>query len=193
VQDTHGGKWNTMVVATAVAWAIVPIVWGIAAALARTEPWEGTPVALYGVGSVVLLGAGALTLIIFVKNRSRASTPVLAAIGLGVVGLGVAASVVSWAIPLWATVYGVGMVLVAGSGVLRRVAAIMGVAFLGSTAAFSALTVLEVGTADRYGDYPIAGAVAIALATLGPALALLSLARSTDTNTALAPDPVVAS
>lgn len=173
----HQTKYATLPVLAALSWVTVAAMWGASAWAGRTRPWEETPQQFYMIGAIALLAAGLMTLIVVVEARSRAIRPTVASIGVGVVVLGVAASVVAWAVPLWTTVYGIGMLLVVAGGSLRRPATLMAAAFLSSTGAFILLTALQVGTPDRYGDYPVAGAAAVILGTLGPAAAMAIHAR----------------
>jgi hypothetical protein len=173
-------------------WLIVLALWAVSALLERRQPWEGTPQLLFSVGALVLTASGVVMLLVMYSGRAAASHPRLAKVGLGIVGLGVVASLVAWAVPLWATIYGIGMVVLLMGGVLPAASKLLAASFLGSTVAFIALTEIEVGTPNEYGDYPIAGLIAVALATLGPAIVMWLVAHraaESEATVALASSP----
>ncbi len=96
--------------------------------------------------------------------------------GLIVSCVGVAATLVAWALPLWMTVIGVGLVMVAiASG--RRFVALLA---LGQVAGIAALFVgiaAEVGEPDGYGDYPAAVGIALIATAAITIVALVEFTR----------------
>lgn len=160
-------------------WVVVASAWFASMLLERTRPWEGIPQQLFMLGAAALLGTGVVVFLIVLEARHEAGRPVLAKVGMVLLALGVAASFIAWAVPFWAAVYGVGMTVLAVAGLLRRTTGLLAASFLGSVVAHVVMTALKVGTPDAYGDYGVAGAAAVLLATIGPALALGQLARET--------------
>jgi len=163
---------------SAAAWLVVPVAWETSRLLERTRPWEGSPRVAYVIGAAAALTAGALMLGLVIVATAAAPRSKQMWVGIGLVGLGVVASLIAgWAIPLWATLFGVGMLLIAAAGRVRTPGRIIGTALLASTAAFVLLSALKVGTADSYGDYPAAWSIATWLGTLGAAVGMLVWAR----------------
>ena len=164
---------------SAAAWLVVPVAWETSRLLERTRPWEGSPRVAYVIGAAAALTAGALMLGLVIVATAAAPRSKQMWVGIGLVGLGVVASLIAgWAIPLWATLFGVGMLLIAAAGRVRTPGRIIGTALLASTAVFVLLSVLKVGTADSYGDYPAACSGATWLASLGAAVGMLVWART---------------
>ena len=106
--------------------------------------------------------------------------------GLIVSGVGVAATIVAWALPLWMTLLGVGLAMVASASAPRerRTVALLAAGQLIGMAALVAGIVAEVGQPDEYGDYPAAGGIALIVTAVVTIGALIELARTS------APQPV---
>ncbi len=86
--------------------------------------------------------------------------------GLVILGVGVVFSIISWALPLWMTVQGVGMLLVSLAILPKRVApraasVAYGSGMLIGAILFGVLTAMKVGTPDQYGDYIVAWDIGI--------------------------------
>lgn len=156
----------------AIGWAIVPVAWSITVVLDRTSAWDDSPVQVYMIGALGLIGAGVFTMLVLSRiavPRTRTGTWALV-----VGGLATLASVVSWALPLWMTLWAVAAVLAAvAASPARYPMTIFATSMALGVGAFAALTVLEVGTPDSYGDYPVAAVTSFIVATVGAVLAML--------------------
>jgi hypothetical protein len=148
---------GTAAVAGAALW-VAAAVYGAFAIRLDTE-W--LPSYLFFV--VLVVGASAMTLLTTAALRERhGGLGWVGLTGLIVLGAGTAfAFIATWAIPVWLAVQGVGLLLVALAmwplGVAPRGATIAyGAGQLVGVAGFALLRYLEVGTPDRYGDYPAA-------------------------------------
>jgi hypothetical protein len=136
--------------------------WLLAGMLEVAIDGESWQIYYYGFSLAVLV-AGVLTVIAMVGLGKRVG-------GLGSVGLigvivtsvGVLLSVVAWAAPLWMSVQGIGLLLIAiavlraGTTVPRVGVMLTASAFLIGPIVFFALDALEIGWQDSYGDHPLA-------------------------------------
>jgi hypothetical protein len=159
----------------ALLWLTIPVAWSVATVLDRTRAWEGSPSQAWMVGWAALIGAGGLTLWTVVRNFDGSRVPdSLAIAGYTAFGLGLAASVIAaWALPIWMTLFGVALLLLArGMGSQRRITQLIGGAMLGGVVLQLVLTLLKFGTPDTHGDYPIAWTSGTIVATLGAAAGL---------------------
>jgi hypothetical protein len=155
---------------SAVAWTVVPITWMTAAVLERGRDWEGLPSAVWGIGWLALVVAGAATVMAVVRTRDRTDRRGLRRGGIAALGAGLAVSAIApWAIPVWSALYGVAMLLVAASGRGGAAARLTGFAFLAAVGSLIVLTALRVGTPDSFGNRPVAWTVATIIATVGAA------------------------
>ena len=151
--------------------------------------WLGQSVAddwdtgLYLVWSACVLVAGGLTFVATLGLRRRGATSgVLATVGLVILGVGVVVSIVSWAIPAWMTIQGVGMLLVTLAIWPKAVAPRLAVAAYGSgmligVILYGVLTASEAGTPDKYGDYPLAWETGLVVGLVIVAAGLLGIGR----------------
>jgi 4-amino-4-deoxy-L-arabinose transferase-like glycosyltransferase len=141
-----------------------------------SDDWE-RPYALYTLGLVL----GALLIVAAATSMTRQNArPRLRMVGLVICGLGVATTIVAWALPLWMTVLGAGLALLAiaaGPRQRRAVVALAGAQLAGLVALFAGIAA-EVGQPDEYGDYPAAGGIALIVTAAVTVLALIDLARS---------------
>ncbi len=137
------------------AWILFAIAWQLSNILERSMDFEGPPRTAYMVGyAAALVGACALVIVTAVRLDDASRSPRFLA-GLVVLVAGAAAVVlIGWALPVWATVLGLGAAL--ASTRLGRPGRITAIGFLGSTAVFFAMSALRVGEVDVYGDYPAA-------------------------------------
>jgi hypothetical protein len=146
------------------------------AALAAAGLWLAAAATLWFASEVVndwdgaffiyiafVVGASAMTLMTTAGLRGRlGGLGALGLAGLIIAGIGVAASlVVGWALPLWMTFQGVGYLFVALAVWPMRVAPRLpmigyGSGFLLGSVTFTIVRVLEVGSIDQWGDYPLA-------------------------------------
>ena len=156
----------------AAAWVTVPIAWGVATLLDRTQPWEDTPQRWFLLGWTALMAAGAMTTL--VVGSSRGDRPRLRTAGVVTMILGVGVSAgIGWAVPIWTTVFGVGLALLAISARAEPSTWLMAGGFMAATATFFAIQALGLGTPDVHGDYPAAWTTATILAAAGASLGLL--------------------
>lgn len=122
---------------------------------------------IYLVWSASILVAGAFTFVATLGLRQRHETfRRSGTVGLVILGVGVVLSIISWALPLWMTVQGVGMLLVVlamlPKGVAPRAASVAyGSGMLIGGVLFGVLTAMKVGTPDQFGDYPVAWDIGI--------------------------------
>ena len=140
------------------------------------DGWEG-PYLVFAVALIVgaLLVVVAAALLTQQGGRRR-----LRMAGLIVSGVGVAATIVAWALPLWMTVLGIGLAMVAAASAPRerRTVALLAAGQLIGMAALFAGIVAEVGQPDEYGDYPAAGGIALIVTAVVTIGALIELART---------------
>ena len=117
---------------------------------------------VYLVWTVSILAAGVLTFVATLGLRQRHSTAgTLGTVGVVILGIGVLVGIVAWAIPGWMLLQGVGMLLVVlairSEGLVPRPASLAyGSGMLIGVATHVVLTLMKVGTPDRYGDFPVA-------------------------------------
>ena len=136
---------------------------------------------IYLVWSASILTAGVFTFVATLGLRQRHETfRRSGTVGLVILGVGVVLSIISWALPLWMTVQGVGMLLVAlailPNGVAPRAASVAyGSGMLIGSILFGALTAMKVGNADRYGDYILAWDIGITVGLVIVAAGLLGI------------------
>lgn len=148
---------GTLAVAASGFWLAVVAVYWIGQDV--TADWDTT---VYLIWTVIILAAGVLTLVATLGLRQRHDTVGrLGTVGLVILGIGVVASVVAWAIPGWMLIQGVGMMLFAWAirpaGLAPRLSSIAyGSGMLIGVLVYAVFTVMKVGTADQYGDYPVA-------------------------------------
>ncbi|MEA1902416.1 MAG: hypothetical protein U9N56_02700 [Actinomycetota bacterium] len=123
------------------------------------DDWNTT---LYLVWSAIVVAAGVLTFVATLGLRRRhGGSGVLGTVGLVFLGLGVVVSIISWAIPGWMMIQGIGMLLVVvavrrADGAPRAASVAYGSGMLIGVTLHLVLTALKVGTPDSYGDYPLA-------------------------------------
>jgi hypothetical protein len=130
---------------------------GVLGIATNGENWQ-----YYGFSLAVLV-AGVLAVIAMVGLGKRVGG--LGAFGLAgtvIASIGVLLSVVAWAVPLWMSIQGIGLLLIGigvfrvGTTVPRNGILLASSAFLIGPIAFFVLAELEVGWQDSYGDYPLA-------------------------------------
>ena len=135
---------------------------------------------IYLVWSASIVLAGTFTFVATLGLRQRHQTfRRSGTVGLVILGVGVVLSIISWALPLWMTVQGVGMLLVVLAILPERVApraasVAYGSGMLIGGVLFGVLTAMKVGTPDQFGDYILAwdigltvGLVIVAAGMLG--------------------------
>jgi hypothetical protein len=136
--------------------------------------WEGA----YFIYFAFVSGASAMTMMTTAGLRQRhGGLGALGLAGLIIAGVGlVAAVVISWALPFWMTIQGVGYLFIALAAWPMRVAPRLpligyGSGFLIGAIAFAIARAMEVGSVDQWGDYPltyeIGGAVGFGIIAAG--------------------------
>ena len=118
---------------------------------------------IYLVWSASILVAGAFTFVATLGLRQRHETfRRSGTVGLVILGVGVVLSIISWALPLWMTVQGVGMLLVVLAILPKRVApraasVAYGSGMLIGGVLFGVLTAMKVGTRINSATIPWRG------------------------------------
>jgi hypothetical protein len=151
------------------------------AVAASTAAWWDTPDdwrLWYGIYSLLLGSAAAVTAATAVSAAWRGSTTSMETPGVAFTAIAVCTTVVAWALPLW-------MVSIAGGyGVFAREApkqrpglALLALAQLAGLAVLVAGESLGVGPSNEGGDHPAATSAAITITALLTTAALIQLAR----------------
>ncbi|MEZ5409821.1 MAG: hypothetical protein R2761_17470 [Acidimicrobiales bacterium] len=135
------------------------------------------------VALLTLVAAATLTGVLVVAlHRRHGGLGVLGGIGAGFVGLGIVATVMFWFVMGWGVLMAAGMLLIALAVRSRGLAptkatAAFGAAWIVGVATWSVLRLLEVGTRDEWGDYPVVSPIAITVGALILAPGLIGLGR----------------
>ena len=178
---TSGGRRGAPVILTlgAAAWLVGPLALNASSVLEQTRPWEGLPLTVYLVGSLAIVLGGVAMLLAIIQGGDREAFGGRSWVGVGLVAVALVVSgLATWAIPIWTGLYGVGLLVIASSGVFRSAGRFLGVSFLAALAILIILTELEVGRRDSYGDYPLAWTVAFWVAGVGAAVGMGLWSRS---------------
>lgn len=141
------------------------------------DGWEGP----YLVLTIGLIVGAVLSVMAAARLSRQGERRRLRTAGLIVSAVGVVATIVAWALPLWMTVLGVGLAMVAfASGPRqRRVIGLLAAGQLIGLAALFAGIAAEVGEPDSYGDYPAAGGIALIVTSALTIVGLVQLTRTT--------------
>jgi hypothetical protein len=169
-------KAGTLAVTGSALWLVALAIYWVAQVL---DDFDTT---VYLVWTAIILASGVLTFLATLGLRKRQGSGVLGTVGLVILGIGVVVSFVSWATPLWMTIQGVGMLLVAIAirpmGTAPHPASVAyGSGMLIGAISFFVLTVMKVGTPDSYGDYPLAWGISIAVGLVIVAIGLFGIGR----------------
>lgn len=168
--------------AGAAAWAFVVLV---TAGQAVTSGSDDDSLAVFLVLALGVTTAGMLTAVtlFFLWDRHGRSLGAIGTAGLAVATLGVVISFgIAWAVPLWMSVQGAGLVLVA-IALLRRhqvpvlPVAVLGLAMPAGLAALGLVHAMGWGQVDRYGDRPEAVTAALVVAGVLMAGSMFGLGR----------------
>lgn len=163
----------------AAAWVAGPLALNTSSVLDQTRPWEGLPLQAYLVGNLFIVLGGLAMLLTILQGSNRAAFGTRSWVGVGLVVIGLLVSgIATWALPIWTGFYGVGLLVLASSGVLRNAGRFLGASFLAALVMLITLTELKVGRRDSYGDYPLAWTVALWVAGIGAAAGLAFMSRS---------------
>lgn len=168
----------------AAGWLVAASAFGLAWIFEhRTGDWGGRSQVAWGLGSISLLASMVATaFLVRALDRRHGGLGVLGRLGIALAALASVASIISWFFVLWGLLLGTGAVLITLAILGRDLAPLVPTVTFGATAVVSALTFavlrgLEVGTADEWGDYPIANRTTIAVACVGFAAACFGLGR----------------
>jgi hypothetical protein len=132
---------------------------------------------------MILLPAALLTVVMIVALiRRHGGLGVVGHLATAVAALGAMASSVSWFVAGWASLVGLGALIVAGALLRRGLTPRLPTLFLGLSWPAAALVwivlrVLEVGTPDQWNNYHVPVIAAICVGALGYAVALFGLGR----------------
>jgi hypothetical protein len=123
------------------------------------------------VGATLTIAVGAEATVLSTRRRLRTA-------GLAVSALGAVACLVgAWALPLWMTILGAGFALLAAAAepAQRRPLTLLAAGQIAGIAALIASIEAGVGRVDEYGDYPLAGGIAMVVVAATAIAALLAL------------------
>lgn len=155
--NNRGVQTRVPTLVAGVAW-LVAIATGVGSD--TTDDWGPW----YAVFSVALGVGAALTIIAAARATRGPSRPRLRTAGLVMCGLGaLIATVVAWAYPLWMTLLGAGLTMMAVASMPERrrgVSLLAAAQLVGLAVMFAGLTA-EIGWRDEYGDYPLSGAIGL--------------------------------
>ena len=148
--------------------------------------------------TTLFTAAGTTTILVVGLTQRHGGLGPLGNIGLGLLGLGVVATLMFWFVMGWGTLLALGMALIAIAVRSRGLAPIRSIVAFGSAwgigvITWSVLRVLEVGTRDQWGDYPIVSPTAIAVGVTILVPGLIGLGRWLSTETPLDidhPEPI---
>lgn len=173
-------------IASAVMWSITAAIW-LVGHFVGTDGQAEVVVALLAFATLVA-AAGSTTLVVVGLRLRHGGLGPLGDVGLALIGLGLVATLLFWFVMGWGMLLALGMLLVAIAVYTRNIAPntatiAFGAAWTIGVIAWSVLRVLEVGTRDRWGDFPIVSPIAIAVgvAVLVPGLIGLGRWLSTET------------
>lgn len=174
----RGEPLRPLIAVAGAAWLLVAAS-GVWSAAVEGEEW----VAPYTAFMLSLIVAAIVSVSVVARSTRGARHPWLRIVGLVVAGLGCLMSVVAWAMLVWMFLLGSGFALIALSTrpPMRRAVACLSVAQLVGIPAFIAVTEIEVGTADSYGDFPAADAIALVITVGVTVLGLTLLSKYGET------------
>jgi len=176
---------RTMTLVAGLAWLVVA---GYGLRSGMVDDGDGWRVA-YTIFNMALLVGTIISLGLAAWVTRESTRPRLRTAGLVVCGVGFLASIVgAWALPLWMTLLSAGLVvlMIAAAPPERRAVALLAAGQLIGMAVLLGGLILEIGRRDDYGDYPLAGGIALAVTAAITVVALLDLTRTSE---ALAPAP----
>jgi hypothetical protein len=163
-----------MTVGAVVAWLVVAASEMMEGLVEYGDGWQ----APYAVFTLALVVGAVLTVAIGAQATRESARPRLRMAGVAVSALGAVASFIgAWALPLWMTLLGAGFAMLAAAAgpASRRRLALLGVGQLAGIAVLIAGIEAEIGRVDEYGDYPLAGGVAVLFVAATAIVALLTL------------------
>jgi hypothetical protein len=152
---------------------------GVAASTAKW--WEATDDwgLWYGIYSLLLGSAAALTAATAVSANWRGSTERMETLGVVLTGVAVCTTVIAWALPFWMLSIAVGYsVFAIEFPRQRRRLGLLAFAQVAGVAVLLAGNAARLGRSDEWGDHPVAGSASVATTALLTVAALILLARS---------------
>jgi uncharacterized membrane protein len=163
-----------MTLAAGIAWLIVGVTGIIDGLVEYGDDWHMP----YTVFMLALVVAATLSVVLGAEATRGCARPRLRMAGLAVSAVGaVAAVVVAWALPLWMTLLGAGFALLAAAAdpAQRRPLALLAAGQLAAIAVLIVGIEAKVGRVDEYGDYPVAGGIAVLVVAAAAIVALVTL------------------
>jgi hypothetical protein len=189
VPTTFTQSAGLLAIVSAAAWIVGLVAIAISAGLpdaTGVDPTEfvaNSQTIVFIIGSMSLLAAGALMLAAMMGlYRRHGSLGVLGITGLGITGLGVVTLLIAWAFALWMSLIGLGVLLFAISLLRRDISPRIWTVVWGGGMAIGATTwwvirLMEVGTPDQWGDYPLAVAFGLPIGVTIMAIGLIGIGR----------------
>lgn len=169
-------------------WLLLAVAWQVSAMVDARRGWDGLASGMFFVGLAGLLVGGLALAAMALHRVHDATRPRVKIVGLVLLAIALVVSFIAgWAIPVWTAAYGVAMIAVASSGAVRTPAWIAGTALSVASVVWFTLSALEIGTADVYGDYPVAWQIAWWIAGIGAAIGLVTWTRSLQSEAGVAP------
>ena len=132
----------------------------------------------YTVFALALTVGATLTIAVGAQATRESARPRLRIAGLVVSAVGAVLSFIgAWALPLWMTILGVGFAMLAAAAhpAQRRPLALLAAGQLVGIAVLIVGIEAQLGRVDEYGDYPLAGGIAVLVVAATAIGALLSL------------------
>jgi hypothetical protein len=157
----------------------------------RNGPLADSETAPWLVLTAALMGALALTVVLLVGlQRRHNGLGVPGVVGIVLTGLATVASVLAWAFPLWGGLLAAGGLTYAAAmwnrGIVPRGASLaLGSGMIFGIGILAALTALEVGWRDSYGDYPAAWMAGVSVGMVITAAGAFGLGRFLRTENAV--------
>jgi hypothetical protein len=132
----------------------------------------------YTVFALALALGAALSLAVGAQATQESARPRLRMVALAVCALGAVLSFIgAWALPLWMAILGVGFAMLAAAAhpAQRRPLGLLAAGQLAGIAVLIVGIEAQLGRVDEYGDYPLAGGVAVFVVAVTAIAALLTL------------------
>ena len=163
-----------MSVMAGVAWVVAGGA-GSWSSMFDSDDWELS----YTIFTVALLVAACLTVMLAAAASQGTTRPALRRLGLIVGGLGVlSCGVGAWAVPLWTTLLGAGLAVLAWSspGPARRAVAVLAGGQVAGVVVLIAGETAGIGRTDEWGNHPVAGIIGVAVIVAAAIAGLVMLA-----------------
>ena len=161
--------------------SVVACVLWLGVAASTTKWWETIDDwrLWYGIYTLLLGSAAALTAATAISATWRGSTERMKTPGVALTGIAVCTTVIAWALPLWMVSIALGYsVLAIEFPRQRRRLGLLAFAQVAGVAVMLAGNAARLGPSDEWGDHPMAGSAAVTTTALLTVAALILLARS---------------